>query len=150
MFNLDLILYSKVIIEFFRFLLRKFINHFNVELVLWVLAAPVLLKNSICKFLNSNNFVVCFFVVEFGTSPNENFMIVKLVSWNTVLSSYTKDKESVFLEIFKIKNSYAFVPVWIREKFWFQLLLFDYFVPVLLSLKHCGLHLDEVLDLTQL
>jgi hypothetical protein len=67
--------------------------HENVELVLWVLATPVLIHYFLYELIDVDNLIVSFFLIEFIASPNKHFMLIVLVTWNTDLSSNTNDEE---------------------------------------------------------
>ena len=89
--------FSEIVVKFFTFLRASFLNDFDVELILRVLAAPVLFKDSIGKLLNANNFIISFFIIEILPSPNKGFVVVKFMPWDVVLGTDAENQQSVFL-----------------------------------------------------
>lgn len=130
--------------EFFTFISRYLILDCNVELVRWVLAAPIGLHHSVNKLLNAGDLLVGFVLIELATSPNEDLVLIVLMAWNVELRFDAEDQECILLQVINVKHSHRLIPIWECEEPGFQLLLLSNHVTVVLHLVHDRLLLLEI------
>ena len=113
-----------------------FVLNQNVELVLRILATPILLKHSLVEFICRNDFIASFFLIEVTTLPDVHLMLVMFMARNIDLSTDAKNQELVFLKVFEVENRGGLVPVRICVKPWLHLFLLFYNVPVVSHLVY--------------
>lgn len=96
---------SHVFMEFFTFITGNLVLNCDIELVGWVLAAPIRLHDSINKFLDARNLLVCFILIELASSPNEDLVLVVLMPRHIELRFDAEDQEGVLLQVIYIEHS---------------------------------------------
>ena len=95
----------------------------DVELISWVLAAPVVFHGLVDELLDIDYLVVGFLFVELIALPNVDLVLVVLMAWDSDLGPDAEDQERVFLEVLKVKDSGWIRPVWIRIELGLHLVL---------------------------
>ena len=113
---------------------EKHVGHLDIELTARIPTAPILLHNFLREFVDIDDLIVGLFFIELIAFPNENLMLVKLVTWKMVLGLDTQYQHGVLLQVFEIKDCGGLVPVWISIELGFILLLFINKVLVLFHL----------------
>lgn len=130
--------------EFFTFISVYLILNCNIELVRWVLAAPIGLHHSLDELLNAGDLLVGFVLIELATSPNEDLVLIVLMAWDVELRFDAEDQEGILLQVINIKDSHRLIPIWECEQPRLQLLLLGNHVTVVLHLVHDRLLLLEI------
>lgn len=110
------------------------VGHLDIELTARISATPVLLHNLLREFVDIDDLIVGLFLIELIAFPNENPMLVELVTRKVVLSFNTQDQHGIILQVFEIKNCGGLIPVWISVELGFVFLLLIHDTLVLFHL----------------
>jgi hypothetical protein len=105
-------------------LAEKHIGHLDIELAARIPAAPILFHDFLLEFVDIDDLIVGLFFIEFIAFPNENLMLVELVTWKMVLGLDAQYQHGILLQVFEIKDCSGLVPVWISIELGFVFLLF--------------------------
>lgn len=135
---------SEEVVEFIVILAEKDVGHLDVELTARISATPILLHNLLREFVDIDDLIVGLFLIEFITFPNENLMLVELVTRKVVLRLDTQNQHGILLQVFEIKDCCGLVPVWISIELGFVFLLLINNVSVIFHLLTDWVCFDEV------